>query len=156
MACCLVPSTTSREDFTAKVKCEVTLKLKGPADAGAKIVHLRYDEDEMKIQQAVMVILGTTRGERVMRPEFGGRLRELVFAPITSTTKALVVGAVTDALVKWEPRVDLISVTVDEQRGDPGTLTVNVEYRVRATNSVFNVVYPFYLREGANAATKAV
>lgn len=47
MSCCLVPSTTSREDFTAKVKCEITLKLKGPADAGAKIVHIRYDEDEV-------------------------------------------------------------------------------------------------------------
>jgi hypothetical protein len=47
MACCLVPSTTSKEDFTAKVKCEVTLTLKGPSGAGAKIVHLRYDEDEV-------------------------------------------------------------------------------------------------------------
>jgi Bacteriophage baseplate protein W len=115
---------------------------------------LRYEQDEDKIQQAILVILGTTRGERVMRPDFGSRLRELVFAPITSTTKGLVASAVTDALVKWEPRVDLISVTVDEQRGDPGTLTVNVEYRVRATNSVFNLVYPFYLREGANAAAQ--
>ena len=115
---------------------------------------LRYEQDEEKIQQAILVILGTTRGERVMRPDFGGRLRELVFAPITSTTKGLVAKAVTDALVKWEPRVDVIAVAIDEQRGDPGTLTVNVEYRVRATNSVFNLVYPFYLREGANAAAQ--
>jgi phage baseplate assembly protein W len=122
-------------------------------DAAGK---LGYAEDEEKIQQAVLVVLGTTRGERVMRPEFGSRLRELVFAPITSTTKALVASAVTDALVKWEPRVDVIGVHVEEQAGDPGTLTVNVEYRVRATNSVFNLVYPFYLREGANAATQAV
>jgi phage baseplate assembly protein W len=91
-----------------------------------------------------------------MRPDFGGRLRELVFAPVTSTTKALVVSAVTDALVTWEPRIDVIGVRVDEQSGDPGTLNVNVEYRVRATNSVFNVVYPFYLREGANAAARTV
>jgi phage baseplate assembly protein W len=115
---------------------------------------LRYDEDEDKIQQAILVILGTTRGERVMRPDFGGTLRELVFASITGTTKGLVARAVTDAFVKWEPRADLLSVTVDEQLGDPGTLTVNVEYRVRATNSVFNLVYPFYLREGANAAAQ--
>ena len=47
MACCLVPSTTSKEDFTATVKCEVTIKLKSPAGAGAKIVHIRYDEDEV-------------------------------------------------------------------------------------------------------------
>ena len=47
MACCLVPSTTSKEDFTAKVKCEVSIKLKGPSGAGAKIVHIRYDEGEV-------------------------------------------------------------------------------------------------------------
>ena len=117
---------------------------------------LRYDADETKIQQAVLVILGTTRGERVMRPDFGGRLRELVFAPITSATKGLIASAVTDALVKWEPRIDVIGVRVDEQTGAPGTLNVNLEYRVRATNSVFNLVYPFYLREGANAAATTV
>ena len=113
---------------------------------------LRYSEDEEKIQQAVQVVLGTFRGERVMRPEFGSRLRELVFAPLTSSTRSLVARAITDALVKWEPRVDVLSVHVDEQAGDPGTLVANVEYRVRATNSVYNLVYPFYLREGANAA----
>jgi len=117
---------------------------------------LGYAADEDKIQQAVLVILGTARGERVMRPDFGSRLREQVFAPITSTTKALVARAVTEALVRWEPRVDVLGVQVDGQPGDPGTLTLNVEYRVRATNSVFNLVYPFYLREGANAAAQAV
>lgn len=112
---------------------------------------LRYEADEEKIQQSVMVILGTTRGERVMRPEFGGRLRELVFAPMTSSTRSLIASAITDALVKWEARIDVLGVHVEDQAGDPGTLVVNIEYRVRATNSVFNLVYPFYLREGANA-----
>jgi len=112
---------------------------------------LRYVADEEKIQQAILVILGTTRGERVMRPEFGGRLRELVFAPMTSSTRSLVASAITDALVKWEARIDVLGVHVEEQAGDAGTLVVNIEYRVRATNSVFNLVYPFYLREGANA-----
>ncbi len=114
---------------------------------------LGYEADEEKIQQAVLVVLGTARGERVTRPEFGSRLRELVFAPLTASTKSLVAGGVTDALVKWEPRVDVLGVNVDEQPGDPGTLVVNLEYRVRATNSVFNLVYPFYLREGTGAAT---
>jgi uncharacterized protein len=123
-----------------------------PVEPGAT-GRLAYDADEAKIQEAVLVVLGTTRGERVMRPEFGSRLRELVFAPLTAATRSLVAGAITDALVKWEPRVDVIGVTVDEQPGDPGTLAVNIEYRVRATNSVYNLVYPFYLREGAGAAT---
>jgi phage baseplate assembly protein W len=113
---------------------------------------LGYAADEQKIQQAILLILGTAQGERVMRPEFGSRLRELVFAPLNSSTKSLVAGAITDALVKWEPRIDVLSVTAEEQTSDDGTLMVNIEYRVRATNSVFNLVYPFYLREGSNAA----
>ena len=117
---------------------------------------LRYVADEEKIQQAVLVVLGTMSGERVMRPEFGSRLRGLVFSPITSSTKALVASAVIDALVKWEPRVDVLDVQVEDQPGDPGILTVNLEYRVRATNSVFNLVYPFYLREGVHAPAPTV
>src|SRR3981081_4029817 len=79
---------------------------------------LRYVADEEKIQQSVLIILGTIRGERVMRPEFGGRLRELVFAPLTSSTKSLVASAITDALVKWEARVDVLGVNVEEQAGE--------------------------------------
>src|SRR4029077_2300105 len=100
---------------------------------------LGYAADEQKIQQAVLLILGTAQGERVMRPEFGSRLRELVFASLNSSTKSLVAGAITDALVKWEPRIDVLSVTAQEQTSDDGTLMVNIEYRVRATNSVFNL-----------------
>lgn len=81
----------------------------------------------------------------MMRPDFGSRLRKLVFAPLNSSTKSLVASAVTEALVKWEPHIDVLSVQASEQVADPGTLIVNVEYRVRATNSVFNLVYPFYL-----------
>ena len=88
-----------------------------------------------------------------MRPDFGSRLRELVFAPLNTSTKSLVSKAVTDAIVKWEPRVDVLSVRPDDTAGDAATLVVNIEYRVRATNSVFNLVYPFYLREGSNAAS---
>ena len=122
-----------------------------PNAAGSLI----YATDEEKIQQAVLVILGTTRGERVMRPDFGRRRRELVFAPLNSSTKGLVASAITDALVKCEPRVDVLEVQAAEQVADPGTLVVNIEYRVRATNSVFNLVYPFYLREGSNGTAQA-
>jgi phage baseplate assembly protein W len=114
---------------------------------------LSYQHDEEKIQQSILIILGTARGERVMRPDFGSRLRELVFAPLNTSTKSLVSKSVTDAIVKWEPRVDVLSVRPDDTAGDAATLVVNIEYRVRATNSVFNLVYPFYLREGSNATS---
>ena len=107
-----------------------------------------YSAEEKKVQESVLVILGTARGERVMRPDFGSRLHELVFASINSSTKSLVSHYATEALVQWESRIDVLRVTVKEDPSSPGTLLVDVEYRVRSTNSVFNLVYPFYLNGG--------
>jgi phage baseplate assembly protein W len=110
---------------------------------------VEYSAEERKIQESALVILGTAQGERVMRPDFGSRLHELVFAPITATTRAQASLYATDALVQWEPRIDVLRVTVDEDRaGDVGKLLLDIEYRVRSTNSVFNLVYPFYLKGG--------
>lgn len=101
---------------------------------------------EADIAQAVWIILATARGERVMRPDFGSGLRALVFEPIAATTAALVQHHAEEALVRWEPRIDTISVVVT---ADPprGRLLLNVRYRVRATNTFYNLVYPFYLLE---------
>src|SRR4029453_894493 len=70
-------------------------------DAADRVV---YEKEETKIQESVLIILGTARGERVMRPDFGSRLHELVFAPINSSTKSLVSHYTIEALVNWEPR----------------------------------------------------
>lgn len=109
---------------------------------------LQYSESERKVQESVLVILGTARGERVMRPDFGSRLHELVFAPINSSTKSLIAHYATEALVQWEARIDVLGVAVREEPSSAGKLLVDVEYRVRSTNSVFNLVYPFYLNGG--------
>jgi uncharacterized protein len=101
------------------------------------------------VRQAVLIILQTEPGERVMRPDFGAGLRGLVFEPINTRTIALVKHRVEQALTTWEPRImlDLVDVTV------PGTemsrLDIEVRYRIRATNTFDNLVYPFYLQEGA-------
>lgn len=108
-----------------------------------------YSMEEKKIQESVLIILGTARGERVMRPDFGSRLHELVFAPMNSSTRSLVSHYATEALVQWEPRLDVLRISVQEDRSAPsGTLLVDIEYRVRSTNSIFNLVYPFYLNGG--------
>jgi uncharacterized protein len=107
-----------------------------------------YVAEEEKIQQSALIILGTARGERMMRPDFGSRLHELVFAPMNASTKSLAAHYATDALVQWEPRIDVLRVTADEDRGERGKLLVGVEYRVRSTNSLFNLVFPFYLKGG--------
>lgn len=103
-----------------------------------------YEED---VRQAVRIILGTSPGERVMRPDFGAGLRDLVFSPINTTTMALVRHRVEQALVDWEPRIDNVTVQVTAEP-ELGRLRIEINYRLRATNTFYNLVYPFYLYEG--------
>jgi phage baseplate assembly protein W len=82
-----------------------------------------------------------------MRPDFGAGLHSLVFEPISATTLGLVRHRVEEALIKWEPRIDTIAVKVSAEHR-VGRLDIDVRYRVRATNTFYNLVYPFYLMEG--------
>ena len=115
-------------------------------DVDRKIAMSAYDED---IKESIRIILGTAKGERVMRPDFGCGIHELVFAPINTITVNLVQNSVHEALTLWEPRIELIDVEVSPERADEGKLLVSIDYRVRATNHQFNLVYPFYLKEGS-------
>jgi len=103
--------------------------------------------DEEDIRQAIRIILSTKPGERAMRPDFGAGLDVLVFEPINNTTCALARQRVEQALVNWEPRIDSITVQVTP---DPqaARLMIDIAYRVRNTNTFYNLVYPFYLMEG--------
>lgn len=119
---------------------------------------------EDDIRQAILIILGTNLGERVMRPDFGAGLNSFVFEPVNETTKELIRTRVEDALIDWEPRIDVeeVKVTPGEVGGQgrlnaqvagvaatSNALLISITYRVRATNSLSNLVYPFYLQEGA-------
>jgi len=104
----------------------------------------QYEED---IHQAIRIILDTDPGERVMRPDFGAGLRALLFEPINTQTIALARHRVEQALILWEPRIDNIAVKVDSQP-KIGLLNIDIRYRVRTTNTFYNLVYPFYLQEG--------
>lgn len=108
-------------------------------------VAMASDEDD--IRQAVQIILGTAQGERVMRPDFGAGLQTLVFEPISTTTKALLRHRVEEALITWEPRIDNITAEVTAEPKQ-GRLMLGIRYRIRATNTFYNLVYPFYLMEG--------
>ena len=103
---------------------------------------------EMDIEEAIRIILGTGRGERVMRPDFGCGIHDLVFAPINTGTRLLVRDSVTEALTKYEPRIVLLEVDVSVDEELAGKLQIDIHYRVRETNNEFNLVYPFYLKEG--------
>jgi uncharacterized protein len=107
-----------------------------------------YEED---VRQAIRIILATGRGERAMRPEFGADLQALVFEPLNATTLSLIRHRVEQALVRWEPRIDVVAVRAGTERPELGRVNVEIDYRVRATNTFYNLVYPFYLLEGEPA-----
>ena len=113
-------------------------------NAAGEVASSAYEDD---VREAIRIILGTSPGERIMRPDFGAGLRALTFEPINVTTMALAKHRVEEALILWEPRIDNIGVQVS---ADPtfGRLNINIRYRVRATNTFYNLVYPFYLLEG--------
>jgi hypothetical protein len=105
---------------------------------------LNIAEYEESVRQSIWIILGTAKGTRVMRPEFGCDIYELVFAVNSSSTAGKLSYAVQQALLHFEPRIDVLDVRVDSA-GTDNTLLLNIEYEVRATNNIFNMVYPFYL-----------
>lgn len=113
-------------------------------DGSGDITLAAYEED---IRQALLLILETNYGERVMRPDFGANLRAMVFEPMNTTTLALVRHRVEEALTLWEPRIDNIVVQVTANQSQ-GRMMIDIGYRVRQTNTFYNLVYPFYLQEG--------
>ena len=114
-------------------------------EAGGEIALVAYEED---IRQAIRIILGTNPGERVMRPDFGAGLNAFLFEPISFATMQRVKQRVEEALIDWEPRIEVEVVRVSNDRSEPGKLLISIDYRVRATNTRANLVYPFYLQEG--------
>ena len=114
-------------------------------DVDGAIADAIYEED---IDQAIWIILGTNPGERVMRPDFGAGLNRFLFEPINTTTIEGLKRRVEESLVAWEPRIDVKEVSIDAEHPEQNRLLIDVRYRIRATNTVRNFVYPFYLREG--------
>ena len=108
---------------------------------------LALASEEEDIRQAILLILETEPYERAMRPEFGAGLRALAFEPLETRTAALARHRVETALVQWEPRIDQVQVKA-ATLPKAGRLDIEIRYRVRSTNTFYNLVYPFYLQEG--------
>ena len=105
-----------------------------------------YEDD---IKQAIHIILATAKGERVMRPDFGCGIHDLVFSAVDTALMAQIKRDVTEALRTHEARIDVLGVTVDQSQVLQGYLKVEIAYRVRTTNQPGNYVYPFYFKEAA-------
>lgn len=101
------------------------------------------------IAQSLTILLATRRGERVLREDFGCELGEFLFGEISQRLVGQVRDLVSDAILHHEPRIRLDEVRVSADRAGEGVLLVEIDYTVRATNSRFNYVYPFYLREAS-------
>jgi len=103
-------------------------------------------QQEEKIRQSILVILGTQHGERKMRPNFGCNLKSLLFAPNNATTANLARFYVEEGLKKWEPRIQLEEVVIENDNRE-GCLLITIHYRIKTTNEANNLVYPFYLQQ---------
>lgn len=106
-----------------------------------------YEED---IRQSVAIILGTAKGERVMRPDFGCGIHDLAFAALSTQVIAQIETTVREALRTYEARIEVRAVDVGTRYLDQGRLDVVVDYEVRATNQTGNLVFPFYFEESAS------
>lgn len=113
-----------------------------------RVAVAEYEDD---IRQSILIILETAPGERVMRPDFGCGIHELVFGVIDSTSLQRVRSVVEEALRRYEARIEVMAVDADADGATDGMLKVEIEYRVRKTNQTGNLVFPFYFREGGRA-----
>ncbi len=109
---------------------------------------IAMSEHEQDIRESILILLSTSKGERVMRPDYGCGIEDFVFTTIDVSTLTLIETQVKEALKVWEPRIEVTNVAVSTEDIHEGKLMVRIEYRVRTTNNQFNLVYPFYLTEG--------
>lgn len=114
-------------------------------NAEQEVALSQYEQD---IQEAIWIILSTAPGERLMRPDFGCGIHRYVFEPNDTGTAGLVGFAVEDALTQWEPRILLNEVNVQPDADNPAVMLIHIDYKVRETDTRFNLVYPFYLERG--------
>ena len=107
-------------------------------------------EEEADIASSLEILLGTTRGERVMMPQYGCNMDELLFENLDTRLKTLMVDKIETAILYHEARIKLEKVKLDVSRQNEGVVLIEIDYRVKSTNSRFNFVYPYYVEEGTD------
>ena len=123
--------------------------LKFPLQVDPRTGKIAMSEQEEDIREAIGIILRTSQGERVMRPDFGSNTLEYVFAPSSNTMLHSIASDLKIFIQGQEPRVKDVEVQCERQDRLDGTLIISVSYTVRSTNSRYNHVYPFYVVEGS-------
>jgi Bacteriophage baseplate protein W len=110
-------------------------------DARGRVGLARREQD---VEQAIKIILMTPKGQRVMRPEFGCQIHDLIFAPNDGTTAGLAEYYVEEALGMWEPRIRVLEVNANADRSDPSRMLIEISYEILATHDRRSLVVPFY------------
>ncbi len=105
---------------------------------------IAFARQERDVEQAIIIILLTPKGQRVMRPEFGCKIHDLVFSPNDATAAGLAAYYVRDALAMWEPRIRVEDVTAEPDPDDLGRLLITIQYQIRSTYDRRTLVFPFY------------
>ncbi len=106
--------------------------------------------DEEDIKSSLGILLTTRPGERVMRPDYGCNLDELVFEPLTTTFKTYIKDLIATAILYYEPRIEVNSIEMDDTGELEGRILITIDYTISATNTRFNFVFPFYKNEGTD------
>lgn len=109
---------------------------------------IELTEKEIDINRSLQILLSTTVGERIMQPKYGCNMEELLFEPLNTSTKTIIIDKIKTAILYFEPRIDAKSITLHTQNELEGEVLIEIEYEVRATNSRFNFVFPYYKNEG--------
>lgn len=121
-----------------------------PPEFNRSLAGVEMLEEEADIVSSLEILLSTTRGERVMLPQYGCNLDELIFENLDTRMKTLMADKVESAILYHEPRIELEKVRLDDSDELEGVVLIEVVYRVRSTNSRFNFVFPFYKLEGTD------
>ena len=109
---------------------------------------VRMTADEQDIEGSLRILFGTALGERFLVPKYGLDLREVLFEPMSTTMRTFLKDRVRTAILIYEPRINLLGLEIDSPDPNDGRLHIVLDYEVRATNSRFNLVFPFYRFDG--------
>jgi phage baseplate assembly protein W len=135
----------------AGIACSVTTDAQGAVHLSPMTLTqgvISTDSFEEHIRNSILLILQTAPGERVMRPDFGAGLSQLLFEPLIQATIALAQHNVRQALIRFEPRIEVLEIDVIANPQTTGRIDISLNYRVRSTDTTFNLVYPFFLERG--------
>lgn len=120
-------------------------------DNGEQNCTVRMVQEVVDIRESLTILFSTRPGERVMRPDFGGSLEELLFEPVNDSLVTFVNDLIRKAILYYEPRIDLEDININTTEVLEGKLKIDLVFSVRTTNSRFNYVFDYYLQEGTIA-----